>query len=77
MAEREIFTSIVRIKGSERYKVIPVKSSDVVDKELWIEISKVLSRIYASVPIKRGNIICKNVLNTGIDILCTRDINSV
>lgn len=77
MAEKEIFTSVVRVKGSEKFKVVPVKSSDIVDKALWIEISKVLSRIYASVPIERENVICKNVLNTGIDILCTRDIDSV
>lgn len=73
---REIFTSVVRVKGSERYRVVPVKSSAEVDKEMWIELSKVISRLYVSVPIKKGNIICKNILNTGLDIICTRDILS-
>lgn len=71
---KDIFTSIVRIKGSLKYKVIPVKSSEKVDRSLWIEISKVLGRIYVSTPLRVGNIICKNVLNTGIDIICTRDL---
>ncbi|TGY40439.1 DUF1667 domain-containing protein [Clostridium sartagoforme] len=71
---KDIFTSIVRVKGSPKYKVVPVKSSEEVDRSLWIELSKVLARIYVSTPIKVGNIICKNILNTGIDIICTREL---
>lgn len=73
--EKEIFTSVVRVKGNENYNVVPVRTSEPVDKELWIELSKVLSRLYSSVPIKMGSIVCKNILNTGIDIVCTRDID--
>ena len=76
MNNKEIFTSVVRVKGSERYKVIPVKSSSEVEKSKWIQLSKVISRLYVSVPIKKGSIICKNILNTGLDIICTRDILS-
>ncbi len=76
MNNKEIFTSVVRVKGSERYKVIPVKSSAEVEKSKWIQLSKVISRLYVSVPIKKGSIICKNILNTGLDIICTRDILS-
>ena len=76
MDNKEIFTSVVRVKGSERYKVIPVKSSAVVEKSKWIQLSKVISRLYVSVPIKKGSIICKNILNTGLDIICTKDILS-
>ena len=76
MNNKEIFTSVVRVKGSERYKVIPVKSSSEVEKSKWIQLSKVISRLYVSVPIKKASIICKNILNTGLDIICTRDILS-
>ena len=76
MDNKEIFTSVVRVKGSERYKVIPVKSSAEVEKSKWIQLSKVVSRLYVSVPIKKGSIICKNILNTGLDIICTKDILS-
>lgn len=72
--DKEIFTSIVRAKGNDNCKVIPIKTSEAVDKDLWIELSKVVSRLYASVPIKMGSVVCKNILNTGIDIVCTRDI---
>ncbi len=71
---KEVFTSLVRVKGSNEHKVVSVKSNREVDRELFIEISKVLSRIYVSTPINIGDLICKNVLNTGVDIICTRTI---
>lgn len=71
---KEVFTSLVRIKGSKDHKVVSVKSSTEVNRELFIEFSKVLSRIYVSTPINIGDIICKNILNTGIDIVCTKNI---
>ena len=75
MGKKDIFTSVVRVKGSDRFKVIPVKSSAEVESELWIEMSKVVIRLYVSIPIKMGSIICKNILNSGVDIICTRDID--
>ncbi|WP_286173075.1 DUF1667 domain-containing protein [Caproiciproducens sp. MSJ-32] len=72
--KKDIFTSIVRVKGSSNHKVIPVKSTKELEVSLWKEFSKVISRIYVSLPIRVGDIICKNVLNTGIDIVCTKDI---
>lgn len=73
---KEIFTSLVRIKGDERNRVISVKSSKEVDREGFLEISKVLSRIYVSNTTKVGDIICKNILNTGVDIICSKSIDN-
>lgn len=69
-----ILTTLVRIKGSLQHNVVSVKSSDVIDKGLWIECSKALSRIHIGPPINIGDIICKNILNTGVDILSTINI---
>lgn len=70
----DIFTSLVRTKGDRKNRVVSVKSSKEIDRSLFIEFSKVLGRIYVSTPIKIGDIICKNILNTGVDILCTKNI---
>ena len=75
MINKDIFTSLVRIKGDQNYKVISVKSNRPIEKCLWREFSKVLSRIYVSTPIDIGDIICKNIMNTGIDIICTKRIH--
>lgn len=76
---KEVFTSLVRIKGDENHRVVPVKSNQEVDRSLFVEFSKVVGRIYVSTPINIGDIICRNILNTGIDIICTgkveRNIN--
>jgi CxxC motif-containing protein len=69
-----VFTTIVRIKGSN-CNVVPVKSSRPLNKNLWVECSKVLSRIHVGAPIKRGDIVCKNILNTGVNIICTKSVD--
>ena len=74
MIDKDVFTSLVRIKGNERYKVVSVKSNKPVEKYLWREFSKVLSRIYVSTPINIGDTICKNIMNTGVDVICTKEI---
>ncbi len=75
MINKDIFTSLVRLKSDLNYKVVSVKSNKPIEKDLWREFSKVLSRIYVSTPIYIGDIICKNIMNTGIDIICTKRID--
>jgi CxxC motif-containing protein len=68
---KDVLTTLVRIKGANN-NVVPVKSTKPLDKKLWIECSKALSRLYVGAPIKEGDIVCKNILNTGVDIVCTK-----
>jgi CxxC motif-containing protein len=68
-----ILTTLVRIKGA-KYNVVPVRSTQPIEKSLWIECSKALSRIYVGAPIKIGDLVCKNILNTGVDIVCTKNV---
>jgi len=71
--DKGIFTTLVRVKGSI-VNVVSVKSSQPIERKIFIECSKALSRIYVGIPIKSGEIICKNILNTGVDILATRNV---
>jgi CxxC motif-containing protein len=71
---KETFTSLVRIKGDNKHRVVSIKSNKEVDKKLFVEFSKVLGRIYVGTPINIGDIICSNILNTGVDIISTRKI---
>lgn len=74
VSDKNVFTTLVRIKGA-KYNVVPVKSSKPLDKKLWIECSKALGRLYVGAPIKAGDIICKNILNTGANIICTKNMD--
>ncbi len=69
-----ILTTLVRIKGGKK-NVVSVKSTKPIDKRLWIECSRALSRIYVGAPIKIGDLVCKNILNTGVDIVCTKNVD--
>lgn len=69
-----VFTTIVRIKGA-KCNVVPVKTTKPVDKKLWVECSKALSRIYVGAPINIGDTVCKNLLNTGVDVVCTKKVS--
>ncbi len=71
--DKGIFTTLVRVKGSI-VNVVSVKSSRPIERKIFVECSKALSRIYVGIPIKSGEIICKNILNTGVDILATRNV---
>jgi len=70
--DKDILTTIVRVKGSAERRVVSVKSSEPIDKSLWLECSKCLSRIYVGPQTSEGDVICKNILNTGVDIVCTK-----
>lgn len=69
----DILCTLVRIKGAS-CNVVSVKSNKPINKKLWIDCSRALSRIYVGAPIKIGDIICKNILNTGVDIICTKNV---
>lgn len=69
-----VLTTLVRIKGSDLCNVVSVKTSKPINKKIWVECSKALSRIHVGPPIKIGDVVCKNLLNTGVDIICTKNI---
>ncbi|MDD3223870.1 MAG: DUF1667 domain-containing protein [Clostridium sp.] len=71
--DKGILTTLVRVKGSKD-NVVSVKSSKPIERSLFVECSKALSRIYVGVPIMCGDLVCKNILNTGVDIIATKDI---
>lgn len=68
------FTSLVRCKDENQIDLVPVKSKEPVDMELFVPMSRVLSRIYVGKPVRRGDIICTNVMNMGIDIVATKTV---
>lgn len=68
------FTSLVRCKEQGNIEVVPVKSTEPIEMELFLPVSRVLSRIYIGKPVRRGDTICLNVLNLGIDIVATKTV---
>jgi CxxC motif-containing protein len=74
--KKEILTTLVRIKGGYK-NVLPVKSSGPIDISLHIECSKALSRLNAGAPVRIGDVVCTNILNTGVDIISVENVDKI
>lgn len=73
---KRMITSTIRLQGAY-LNMLPVKTSSPVPKDLVFEVMKILSKIKITAPVKVGDIIVKNVLNTGVDIVSTKTISNI
>ena len=75
-SSKDVLTTLVRIKGGF-VKVVSVKSDRPIEKKLFLKCSRALSRINVGAPIRIGDVVCKNILNLGIDIICTKNVDRI
>jgi len=68
-----MLTTTVRIEGGE-LPVMPVKSEKPIPKELLLESMDIINKIKLKAPIKSGEVILENILDTGVSIVATRDM---
>lgn len=68
-----VVTSTIKVNGGE-LPVVPVKTAGAIPKKLNFECMKVINETTVSAPIKMGDILIKDVLGTGIDVVASRDI---
>ncbi len=64
-------TSTVRIKGADLPR-LPVKTSAPLPKSMMMRAVGELNDITLCAPVRQGDIVIKNVLNTGIDFIATK-----
>lgn len=68
-----VITSTAKvINGS--LPVVPVKTYGTIPKELNFKCIEEINKITVKAPIKVGDVIIKNVLDTGVDIVATKNI---
>lgn len=66
-------TSTVKVSGGIR-PVVSVKSSAPIPKELMLGCMEAINKADIKAPVKIGDIVVKNILNTGADIVATNDL---
>ena len=66
-----ILTTTVRIQGS-KWPVIPVRTDKAVPKRLFPRIMRQLRRIRLQAPVDILDVVARDVLHTGADIIATR-----
>jgi CxxC motif-containing protein len=70
---KRIFTTTVKIDGASE-PLLPVRSDAPVPKAKLFEIVAEVRKIQAVSPVRIGDVIVKNVLGLGVDIVACRNI---
>lgn len=69
-APKRVVTSLIRLNGGG---VVSVKTSAPVDKSCIFEILNALKPVRLDRPVKVGDVIARNILDLGADIIATRE----
>jgi len=67
-------TSTVKVSSIKECRV-PVKTKDPIPKELIFKVMEEIDRAEVKAPINIGDVVIKDVLGTGVDIVATKNIN--
>jgi CxxC motif-containing protein len=73
---RRMLTTSILVKHGE-WPLVSVKSSQPVPKKDIFSVLKELKKTVVEAPINSGQILIKNIANTGIDIIATKTIKHV
>jgi len=72
-APQRMVTTTVAIDNA-RWPRLPVRTSKPVPKEKVLDICRTLRTVRVCAPVASGDIIVRNILNTGADVIATRDM---
>lgn len=71
-----VITSRVLLKNGPMSRM-PVKTNGIVPEELVDECMEIIRETTVTAPVNRGDIIIKNILDTGVDLIAARKVNSL
>lgn len=71
-APTRIVTSTVKVRKG-KHKVVSVKTQSDIPKESIFSVMEVIKNVKVEAPVYIGDIIVKNVCNTGVDIVATKN----
>jgi len=71
---RTLTTSMRVVNGKSR--MVPVKSQNPLPKGLLMDCMGVINQYTLKAPIVIGEVVVKNILNTGIDIVATSNVSA-
>lgn len=68
--------TVVKVYGGA-LPVVSVKTSKPIPKDLIPEAMKAVSKISMKAPVKVGDVVVKNLLGLGVDVIATRDVEAI
>jgi CxxC motif-containing protein len=69
-----MLTSTVKVNSTLQRR-LSVKTTDDIPKGLIFKAMEKINQIEAKVPVKTGDVLLKNILDTGVDIVSTMSID--
>lgn len=70
---KRVVTSIVNVLDGE-IKVASCKTNDAIDKKLIFEVLNEIKKVSLVAPVRINDVVIKNVLNTGVDVIVTKNV---
>ena len=74
LCPERVLTTTVRVKGG-RLRLVPVRSSGPIAKAKILRCMNRLSRLQVQAPVRAGQILARNILRSGADIIATRSVS--
>ncbi|NMB46607.1 MAG: DUF1667 domain-containing protein [Firmicutes bacterium] len=71
---RRVLTTTVKIKGGA-LPLLPVRTAAAIPKGLLAKAMSVLANIEVEAPVHTGDVILADLLDTGIDLIASRDMD--
>ena len=68
-----ILTTLVGVAGDPR-TLIPVRTDRPIPKDKLFTCMAVIKKARATLPVKRGDVLVKNVADTGANVIATKDV---
>ncbi|WP_195938274.1 DUF1667 domain-containing protein [Romboutsia sp. 1001713B170131_170501_G6] len=70
---KRVITTTVRLENSY-LNLLPVKTKESIPKDMMFDVMKELDTIKVSAPINVGDVIVKNILDTGVDVVSAKTV---
>jgi CxxC motif-containing protein len=56
---------------------VPVRTSDAVPKGRVVDVAHAVRGLCVRAPVRRGDVVLADVLDTGVDVIVTRDLDAI
>ena len=68
-----ILTTTVKVEGNDS-DLLPVRSEKPLPKDKILDCMEVIKKTSVKLPVKQYDVVVKDICNTGVDIVATKDI---
>ena len=68
-----ILTTTVSVKNA-KFNRIPVKTKGEIPKGMIFDAMKIINKVVLNAPVKVGDIVIENILDTGVDVVAARSL---